>query len=284
MRNDNPVVAHGYAVQPGRWPGRARHAEPLRLVLSIAAVLVLAPLVRSADSALDRGIARFVEEDYKAAQSIFEDAVEAAPDNPDYLLWLGRTYGRRAERSTGFRALGAFSLARKCKQSFEQAIEINPKHLASLQSLFDYYINAPGIVGGGDDKGEALIPKMQAVNPATAHRARASLHEKREQYAEAEAALRKAAALEPGEVGHRLSLASFLARRGRHAESDKLFANALTEQPDSPEVWHSRAKALIRSGRKAAEAKRLLERYLKSPLHAPDAEPYSNTRKLLEEL
>ena len=250
----------------------------------LGSLLYLASPLAAAGSALDRGIALFVQEDYKAAQKAFEEALAADSGNPDHLLWLGRTYGRRAERATGFRALGAFSLARKCRESFEQAIAIDPKHLAALQSLFDYYLNAPGIVGGGDDKAEALIPKMQAANPAAAQRARASLHEKREEHADAEAALRKAIELEPAEIGHRLSLASFLARRGRHADSDKLFAEALAEKPDSPEVWYSRAKALIRSERHPDEAKDLLERYLKTPLHAPDAEPYSNARKLLEEL
>jgi len=262
------IVAHGSAVQ-------AR----LRL-----AILLLPLALAAANPALERGVDLFAREDYKAAQKAFEDAVEAAPKDADARLWLGRALGRRAERATGFKALGALSLASNCRQSFEEAVERDPRHLSALQSLFDFYLNAPGIVGGGDDKAEALIPKIEAVNPASAQRARASLLQEREQYDEAEAALHKAIELEPDEVGHRLSLASFFARRGRYAESDELFAKALAEHPGSPEVWYARAKALVRAERNPAEAERLLERYLKTPLHAPDAEPYSNARKLLEEL
>lgn len=247
-------------------------------------LLLFSLALPAGNSALQRGIDLFAQENYKGAQNAFENAVASSPDNPDYLLWLGRAYGRRAERATGFRALGALSLASKCRQSFEHAIEVDPQHLAALQSLFDFYLDAPRIVGGGDDKAEALIPKIEAVNAAAGQRARAALLQEREQYAEAEAALRKAIELEPEEVGQRLSLASFLARRGRYAESDELFAEGLAAHPDSPEVWYARAKALIRSGRQPTEAKRLLERYLRAPLYAPDAEPYSDARKLLEEL
>ena len=255
-----------------------------RPLLAPTALLLVAAILPASDSALQRGIDLFAKEDYKAAQNAFEDALEADPQNPEYLLWLGRAYGRRAERSTGFKLLGALSLANNCRESFEQAIAIDPKLLPALQSLFDYYINAPGAFGGGDDKAEALIPRMAAVNAATAERAKASLQEKREQHQQAEASLRRSIELEPGEIGHRLSLASFLSRRGRHDESDKLFAQSLQEQPDAPEVWFSRAKALVRAGRNPEEARRLLERYLKTPLHAPDADPYSDARKLLEEL
>ncbi len=257
---------------------RSTRISSARLLLAF-----LIPLALHASSSLQPGIDLFAAENYKAAQKVFESAVAADPANPDHHLWLGRTYGRRAERSTGLRVLGAFSLARKCRESFERAVELNPKHLASLQSLFDYYLNAPSIVGGGSDKAQALIPKIEAVSRASAERARASLHETREQFDEADATLRKAVELEPDEVAHRLSLASFLARRERYPESDRLFAAALDEH-DRPSVWYARAKALVRSGRSPGEARRLLDRYLRTPLETPDAEPYSNARKLLGEL
>ena len=251
--------------------------------IQLALSLALAGFLAAAQTPLQRGIELFVQEDYKAAQSAFEDALEADPKNPDYLLWLGRALGRRAERSTGFKALGAFSLARQCRERFEQAIAIDPYHMGALQALFDYYINAPGIVGGGDGKAEALLPQMEAADIGAALRARAALHEKREEYDDAEAALRKAIALRPEETGHRLSLASFLSRRARYEESDRLFAE-VRKQHDTPPVWFSRAKALIRSNRSPEEAKALLQRYLKTPLHTPDADPYSDARKLLDEL
>ncbi|MEZ5364574.1 MAG: tetratricopeptide repeat protein [Bryobacterales bacterium] len=255
-----------------------------RLAIRMTLALLIATAMPAANAALQRGIDLFAKEDYKAAQKAFEDAAQETPRDPDSWLWLGRAYGRRAERATGFRALGALSLANKCRESFEKAIAIDPYHQQALEALFDYYVNAPGLVGGGEDKALDLIPQLKAADIGAALRARASLDEKQENYAVAEEELRQAIELRPKDLGHRLSLASFLARRKRYDESDALFAEAMAQHKNDPEVWFSRAKALVRAKRKPDEARRLLERYLATPLAAPDADPYSDARKLLEEL
>lgn len=256
----------------------------MKRLLTILAGLTVSAGVASAcppaPSCFEAGVAAFVEEDYKASGEAFEKAVDAEPGNADYHLWLGRAWGRKAERSTGFARLGALSLANRVREEFLQAIELDSLNLPALQSLFDYYINAPGIVGGGVDKAEAMIERISGVDQGAGLRARADVYEKNADLPAAETALREAIRIDPEDLGHKLSLASFLSRQGRYEEADRLFAAA----PDTPEVWYSRAKAWIRADRNDAEARRLLERYLKTPLHAPDAEPYSNARKLLNEL
>lgn len=235
-------------------------------------------------SCFDEGVRLFVEEDYKASGQAFEQAVAAEPRNADYLVWQGRAWGRRAERATGFAKLGALSLAKRVRESFERAIEIDRKNLPGLESLLAFYINAPGIVGGGVDKAEPIADRIAEISPAQGRRAWASIHQARDEFDRAETALREAAELEPDNVEHTLSLASFLARRARFAESDQLYAEALQREPNSPLVWYSRAKELVRAEREPDEARRLLEKYLATPLVRPDAEPYSEARKLLEKI
>jgi tetratricopeptide (TPR) repeat protein len=256
----------------------------LAIILMLAGTAGVRAACPTAEACFDEGVAAFVREDYKAAEEAFEAALKRRLDSAEFHLWLGRAQGRRAERMAGLRAVAGLSLARKVKSNFERAIELDPKHLAALRSLFDYYANAPGIVGGGHDKAEALIPRIAAVDPAQGLRAKASLHSHKGEWDAAEEAARKAVDLEPADIGHRLSLASLLARRGKVDESDRLFAQALAERPDDPAVWYSRADALVRAKREPAEARRLLERYLKTPLYAPDAEPHSDARKLLGRL
>lgn len=251
--------------------------------LSIAVLLLCAAALPAADYR-QAGIDAFVAEEYKDAIDAFEKALEADPNDADTLIWAGRAYGRRAERMSGLAKLGAFSVAGKVRKSFERAVELEPDNLTALESLLSFYCEAPGIVGGGVDKAEPLAERIARLSPARGKRAEAEIHRAREEWDQAEAALREAVRLEPDEIGHRLSLASLLARRGRFEESDRLFAAALEEAPDSPRVWYARAKALVRAERKPEEARRLLERYLATPLYAPDAEPYSNARDLLDEL
>ena len=111
------------------------------LVLSAGAVSACPP----AAACFERGLAAFVEEDYKVSGEAFESAVNAEPDNPNYRLWLGRVWGRKAERATGFARMAALSLAKKVRDEFLRAIELDPQNVKALQALFRYYVNAPGI-------------------------------------------------------------------------------------------------------------------------------------------
>jgi tetratricopeptide (TPR) repeat protein len=128
-----------------------------------------------------------------------------------------------------------------------------------------------------------LASRIEKLYPADGARCWASIDEKRGDFALAEEKIRLAIKLEPGEVGHRLSLASFLSRRERYEESDRLYAEAVRMAPDSPDVWFSRGKALVRSGRNPDEARRLLSRYIQADLPA-EATPRSEARDLLKEL
>ena len=246
-----------------------------------ALLLWLLAFVRASHGAgapLDEGIRAYAREDFKAAVNLFEQAVEAHPNDANAQLWLGRAYGRRAERANWFSALG---LAKKTVASFERAVGLDGKNREALEALLDYYISAPGIVGGGADKAEPIAERIAKLNPAAGERAWASILKHREKYDEAEKRIEKAIALEPENVGHVLSLASFKSQRGWYDASDDLYKKAFAIAPDSPEVWFSRAKELVRAERHPEEARELLKKYIAAELK-PSAEPKSEARKLLK--
>ena len=85
----------------------------------------------------------------RARSASLERAVQLAPKDSEYHDWLGKSYGRRAEESM---FLSAMSWARKTHQEFEIAVELNPSNFEAQRDLIRYEMNAPGIVGGGDDK------------------------------------------------------------------------------------------------------------------------------------
>jgi tetratricopeptide (TPR) repeat protein len=216
--------------------------------------------------------------DYKKATAAFERAVQAEPANSIYHDWLGKAYGRRAETSSFLTAPG---YATKARRSFERAVELDPGNLEALSDLFEYYLEAPGVLGGGLEKAEALTARFARLDPAEYHWALARLAEKRRDFSAAEREYRRAAELEPAKPGRWMDLARFLARQGRHAEADEAFERAQKVAPGNPRVWFSRAAAWIESGRNLAEARRLLERYLEAEL-TPDDPPRREARKLLE--
>ena len=205
------------------------------------------------------GKAYFMQGQYKEAVANLERAVREDGLNSDYHDWLGKAYGRVAEGSSFLSALG---YARKTVRAFERAVELGPANLEALSDVFEFYLQAPGIVGGGRDKAEGIARRIAELNEAESHWARARLAEQRKDYAEAEREYRAALKAEPSQVGRMLDLAAFLSARGRYGESDALFRAADEKHPNSPKVLYARASAYVQGKRRLGEAAALLERYL----------------------
>jgi Flp pilus assembly protein TadD len=221
----------------------------------------------------------FMLGDYGHATQFFEKALALNPRSSEYELWLGRAYGKRAETGSWLTAPGNAS---KARQHFEKAAALDAHNAEALNDLFDYYLNAPGILGGGLDKAEAVTRQIAATRPPEYNFELAEIAERRKQYAEAEEHLRRAMELAPGQVGRVLDLARFLARRGRIAESDAVFVRASQVAPNAPSVVFARAKTYIDQRRNLEQAHKLLQQYLDSPL-TPDDPPKSAAEKLLRQ-
>jgi len=221
----------------------------------------------------------FMSGDYKKATDAFEKALAGDPKNSEYAHWLGRTFGRRAETSGPFTAPG---YASKARQYFEEAVALDPDNEEALNDLFDYYLEAPGFLGGGFDKAEAVARKIAQHNEAEGHFAQAQLADKRKQFDTATDQLRRAMELAPHHVGRVLDLARYLARHGHIPESEAAFDRAERLAPHNPRVWFARAKVYVEQKRNLDKARQLLIQYLQSDL-TPDDAPRDQAEKLLQQ-
>lgn len=225
------------------------------------------------------GQCMYMQGDPKAASDFFQKATALAPRDANAHLWLGRAFGRRAETSSFVTAPG---YASKAREHFETAVSLDGTNLEALSDLFEYYLDAPGFLGGGLDKAASLAQRMGQINPAEYHWTQARLAEKRKEYQTAEQQLRSAAELAPRQVGRVIDLAKFLAKVGRFQESDEQFQKAAAIAPDSPKVIFERASTLIRTGRNMDEARQLLRQYLRAQL-TPDDPPRHEAERLLQQ-
>lgn len=222
----------------------------------------------------------FMLGEYKKATEAFEKAVALDPNNPKLVHWLGRTYGRRAETANPFSAPG---YASKTRQMFEKAVQLDPTDKDALGDLLDYYLDAPGFLGGGIHKAEDLAQMILKEDPAEGHYAQGIVADKKKEFDTAEQQFRRAAELAPRQVGRILVLARYLANHGRVKESDALFEQAARMAPNSPRVMFDRANTYINEKRDLDVARKLLEQYLRSPL-TPEDPPRERAEALLKKL
>lgn len=220
----------------------------------------------------------YMQGEYKKATESFEKAVAADPGNSDYELWLGRAFGRRAETASPFTAPPN---AKKARQHFESAVQLNPRNMEALSDLFEYYLEAPGFLGGGLDKAVGVADQMASIDPVEGHWAQARLAEKKKEFGTAEEHLQRAAEMAPHQASRLIELARFLSKQGRYQESDQSFRKAEKIAPNSPQVIYARADTYIEQGRNLATARKLLKRYLEAKL-TPDDPPRAAAEKLLK--
>jgi tetratricopeptide (TPR) repeat protein len=215
--------------------------------------------------------------EYKKATEVLEKAFAANPGSSECALWLGRAYGRRAETSNPISAPGQAS---KARQFFEKAVQLDPRNLDALADLLDYYLEAPGFLGGGFDKAQATAAQIAGISQAEGYAAQAKLAEHHKQFSSAEEQLHRAIEAAPLQIGKLIELAKLLARQGRFQESDQTVARAEKIAPNSPRLLFGAADLYIKSGRHLDVARTMLERYLACQL-TPDDPPRSDAEKLL---
>jgi tetratricopeptide (TPR) repeat protein len=261
---------------------RLKRAEDLYDKTDYRASVALLQEVPSPDAATYYLIGRgyFMLGEYKKATDAFQKALEMESSKSEYAHWLGRTFGRRAETSNPF---SAPMYASKARQYFEQSVALDPANDEALNDLFDYYLQAPGFLGGGYDKAEAVARRIAQRNAAEGHFAQAQLADKRKQFDTAEQQLRRAMELAPRQVGRILDLAKYLAKRGRYQESEATFDKAEKIAPNAPNILFARADVYIQQRRNLDQARALLQKYLKSDL-TPDDPPRELAEKLLREV
>jgi len=221
----------------------------------------------------------YMQAEYTKASEALEKAVAADPSNSEHELWLARAYGRWAERSGPFTAP---SRALKARQHFEKSVEINPRNIEALKDLFEYYVEAPGFLGGSFQKAAAAAGRIAALNAADGHWAQARLAEEKKEYHAAEEHLQRAVESAPQEAGRLIDLAQFLAGQGRFQEAERSFARAEAIAPGSAEVLYARADTYIKFHKNNELAKELLRRYLTLKLTVDDP-PRSDAEKLLRQ-
>jgi tetratricopeptide (TPR) repeat protein len=145
-------------------------------------------------------------------------------------------------------------------------VRLNPNSAEARTDLAEFYLEAPGIIGGGRDKAEAQAQKIATLDPVRAGWVKARLAEKSNNLFVAENDYRAAIVASHGSALAWRNLASFYRQTGRLDEMQDAIHHVSAAPMDQPEVLMECANMLIRSNRDLPQATQLLRRYLSSSL------------------
>jgi hypothetical protein len=218
---------------------------------------------------------RLTLEQWEAAVTRCQQAVQFDDQNSDYHLWLGRAFGEKAAHAS---FVTAYSLAKRTRAEFEESVRIDPRNADALADLGEFYEQAPGVVGGGMDKAEAIAKRLDSVDPARAHELRAEIAEQQKDYAGAEHEFKLAISTSRHPASHWISLAAFHRRRKQWPEMEAAVRSAQMaaerdkgESAHAGEALYDGASLLSETHRDPALAARMFDDYLSGSAKTEEA-------------
>ena len=204
----------------------------------------------------------------EAAEKLAERAVAANPKEAQYHYRLSDITGQRAEKASVFHQIG---LGKTFKKECDVALSLNPDHPGALMNMMEFYLHAPGIIGGDKTKARGIADHLAKLDPFQGLQAQIEIaaaakdqnridelqHKlaemraetfdahlmvgnymaggKAKRYDEAERHAREAIRLKPDRVAGHALLAAALVRLDKWQELDAALAQA--EKDDADNLW-----------------------------------------------
>ena len=217
--------------------------------------------------------------DWDSAVAQGEKAISLDPKNSLYHQWLGRAYGGKADRDR------SFSMAKKVKSEFKQAVELNPSNVEARRDLEEYCLDAPWIAGGSKDEALEQVNAIAAVDPVAGHLARALYaHEGMKNNDEAEKELQQVLAAKPTKSDSYFEVADFYRQLNKPADISAALDAAAKMSANDPRLAYYRGVASVLGNSNLPDGERDLKSYLASTPDRSDWPAHASAREWLGRL
>jgi tetratricopeptide (TPR) repeat protein len=195
------------------------------------------------------------KKEYDDASDYFEEATEANEKNSLYFEWLGNTYGMIARDANVMRQ--GF-LAPKMKDAWEKAVALDPKNIGARLSLIEFYMQAPGFMGGSVDKAVETAKQIIKLDAARGHRALAGIYDREKKTAEAE---KEYIAMVAADATTLPILINFYIIKNDYDKAFKLVDVEIQKKPDDMLMQYQYAKLSALSGKNLDRGEQYLKKY-----------------------
>lgn len=183
---------------------------------------------KDARPALYLGRSYLAAGEFEPAVDWLEKAAALDPKSSENELWLGHAYGEQAIRANVFKQA---SLAGKVKKAFERSAELDPSNLDARSGLIDFYLQAPGIMGGSVEKARGQAAEIARRDPMKGYRAAGRIAEHEKNFEAALAAYERAAKEFPGKREPFFWIAGHYSRQKQYGKAFDEMEKLLAEQP-----------------------------------------------------
>ena len=216
------------------------------------AAATVAEQVARGEAALERG-------DLDAAAKAFEAAITLDPKNAKLHYTLGTVYGSQAQKAN---VLKMASLGKKAKSELDRAVELDPDYIPARFALLEFYLAAPGFLGGSPEKASAQAVEIGKRDALEGHRAMARIYSRQKKTDLARKEYVDAVREQPKSAKAHYFLGVFLMTDKNWTGSLHEFEMALELDPAFMPTLFRLGQHAARSGTNYARGEESLRRYL----------------------
>jgi len=152
----------------------ARPALAGAMLIAIASLCATAGAqTNDAQALYERGRGALEHGRPEQAVKDFADAIALRPNVAQYHCQLGNAYAESAPSAGMFERV---SLAKNARAEWERSVQLDPNLLAARQSLVDFYLVAPAMMGGSNAAALEQATEIRKRDAIEGHRAFARIH------------------------------------------------------------------------------------------------------------
>ena len=176
------------------------------------------------------------------AEDQIDEALDLNESNALYHLMRGRILGDRAQKANVFKQA---ILAPKVKNAFLRAVELDPALIEARVGLFNYYIMAPGIMGGSEEEALKQANEVVKLNFVRGHVLLANFYQRKKDFTQAEAEYKKVIDADPKKIDGYKALGYFFIKQKKFDQAVAQFKKYGELDPKNPDAYDSYGDALF---------------------------------------
>ena len=207
----------------------------------------------------EQGRAAMQARRFDDAAAAFERAVEINSARSEYHLWLGHAYTRQLA-TANFVRKGL--IGRRIGPQYDKAVELDSTSIAAAEARVDFYLEAPGMVGGGVDKAKAEAARLTRLSAYHGGFAQAKIHEKSKAWDQAELEYRNLIRAFPDSSRPVVTLATLLENQARFTDAFAVIDARLERFPNDTIVIYQLGRAAALSGKELTRGEAALRKFL----------------------
>ena len=212
-----------------------------------------------ARAAYEQGRAAMRDRKFDDAVKAFERAVELNPRSSEYHVWLGHGYTRQLA-TANFMRKGI--IGRRIGGEYNKAVELDPNSIPAAEARLEFFLEAPGIAGGGEDKARAEAGRIHGLSPYYGGFAQAKIAEKGKDWGKAESEYRSLVRAYPDSSRPVVALATLLQNQERYKDAFAVIDERLARSPNDTIALYQLGRVAALSGEELTRGEEALRKFL----------------------